>query len=226
MVRLRFATLGAMVACAVVGAPATAQAAHEFTGPGAPQEARAVAVGAQQFVFRPFRIMCEGANSVKTEIAAPWPSATLALQMRYSKCNAHAGKVGKTEGPAIPTHFLSPLSLTYYANGFVEVGTVEIAVGGEFKCKIEAEPQTIPTRAVKRPLEEFTAAAFVNEEVVTSSKKMPIQHEVLVKNAAVKAIHYTLTEGFCEELEMPEGKGGSYTGELKAEVKKANLSWK
>ena len=223
MVRIRLATIGAMVACAVAAAPASA---HEFSGPGAPQEASAVADGPQQFVFHPFRITCEGARSLKTEVAATWPSPTLTLEMSYGKCRTHAGRVGKTEGPAIPTHFLGPLSLTYHANGFVEVGQVEIEVGGDFKCRIEAEPQTIPPKAVKKPLEEFTAATFVDEEVVTTSKKLPIQDEVVVNNAAVKGIHYTLTEGFCEELEMPEGKGGYYTGSLKAEVKKTDLSWK
>ncbi|HXR28009.1 MAG TPA: hypothetical protein VN772_00420 [Solirubrobacteraceae bacterium] len=222
MGRFRTAMIAATVAASAFAAPA---AAHEFKGPEAPAEASAAASGPQSFTFRPFRISCEGARSVTSGVATTWPSATLSLQMMYSKCKTHAGHIGKSEGPGIPTKFLSPLSLTYHANGFVEVGTVEIAIGGDFKCKIEAEPQTIPVKAVKKPTEEFTAAKFVNEEVLTKSKKMPVQHQVLVQNAEVKGIHYTLSEGFCEELEMPEGKAGSYAGALKAQVKKANLLW-
>jgi len=212
----------AVAASAVLAVPAMA---HEFTSPQGPSEPKATG-GEQSFLFRPFRITCESARSATIGAATTWPSATLTLQVKYSKCKTHAGKVGKTEGPGIPTRFEAPVTLTYHANGFVEVGSIAIAVGGNFKCKIAAEPQTIPSKAIKHPTEEFTAATFLDESLPTKSKKMPIQEVVSVSNAAVKGIHYTLEEGFCEELEMTEGKGGSYSGTLQASIKSADLIWK
>jgi hypothetical protein len=217
-------TLAATVAAAAaLAAPAMA---HEFNSPQGPSEPRAVGVGAQSFVFRPFRVTCESARSVTAGQTTTWPSPTLTLQVKYSKCKTHAGKVGKTEGPAIPTHFEAPVTLTYHANGYVDVGSIAITVGGNFKCKIATEPQTIPAKAVKHPTEEFTAATFLTESIATKSKKLPLQEVVSVSNGEVKRIHYTLEEGFCEELEMPTGTGGSYSGVLQASISKANLNWK
>ncbi len=216
------AVAAAVAASAALAVPATA---HEFTSPQGPGETRAIG-GEQEFHFRPFHVTCEVAHSVKTESLAEWPSQTLTLTVKYSKCSTHAGRVAKTEGPGIPTHFNEPVTLTYHANGYVEVGAMSIHVGGDFKCTISTEAQTIPAKALKHPEEEFMAAAFVDEEIMTESKKLPIQDVVSVNNAEVKNIHFTLEEGFCEELEQTEGKSGSYTGTLQASVPHADLSWK
>gem|GEM_PF-6348073 len=200
--------------------------AHEFNSPQGPSEPKAVAVGAQSFAFRPFRVTCEAAHSIAGSTATTWPSQTLTLQIKYSKCKTHAGKVGKTEGPAVPTHFESPVTLTYHANGYVEVGSMAIKVGGNFKCRIATEPQVVPAKAVKHPTEEFTAVGFLTESIPTLSKKLPIQEMVSVANHEVTHLRYALEEGFCEELELPGGNTGSYSGVLQASIKAASLNWK
>jgi hypothetical protein len=215
----------AVLACAVAAALAAPAGAHEFKGPPASAPAVAVADGPQTFLFKPFRVTCEKATSNGAAVASNFPSQTLTLEMTYRRCTTHAGKVAKTEGPGIPTRFLGPVTLTYHANGFIEVGSIAIAVGGDFKCNITTEEQTIPSKAVKKPTEEFTATSFTDELVATKSKKLPMQSQVVLHNNAVKGIHFTLSEGFCEELEMTEGKGGSYSGALKADVKNTNLLW-
>jgi len=224
MRRFKTALLASAIAACAFAAPA--MAAHQFEGPGAPAEASATGDGAQTFVFKPFRVTCETAKSATTGLATPWPAETLALQMSYGGCKAHVGKIGKSEGPAIPTKFLSAVALTYHANGYVEVGAMELAIGGLFKCHVETEAKIFPLKAEKHPTEEFNAATFTDEPVTTKSKKLPIQQQVVVHNAEIKGVHYELSEGFCEELEMTEGKNGSYSGALKAQVKKTNLSWK
>jgi len=212
----------AAAASAWLAAPALA---HEFKGPTGSTEVNAAASGVQTFVFKPFRVTCESAHSLPAESLSTLPGPTLTLQLKFSKCTTHAGKVAKTEGPGIPTHFLSPLTITYNAGGYVEVGAIEIAVAGDFKCKIESEAQTIPAKAVKKPNEPYTAATYKNETIETKSKKMPTQSVVAITNNEVKRIHYTLSEGFCEELEVTEGKQGSIAGALIASVKKTNLMW-
>lgn len=224
---MRFVGRSALGALAAVGAAAAIAApasAHEFTSPQGPAVVGA-AGGEQEWDFRPFRVKCE---KVKGASAASitWPSQTLALSLKYAKCKTHVGKVSKTEGPGIATKFEAPVTITYHANGYVELAEATISIGTPFKCKVTVEAQTLPAKAVKKPTEEFTAASFLTEEIPTKSKKMPMQNVVAINNAEVKGIHYTLSEGFCEELENTEGKAGYYKGGLRASIKSANLLFK
>ena len=150
------------------------------------------------------------------------------------------GQVPQSRTSAVRTRFIGPVDLEYHANGFVETGAnsestaqitnagaVEIEAKGAFKCVISWEPQTVPSKAVKKPAEEYEAATFTTEEISSENlKRFPtgIQDKVVIENNLTK-MSYSLSEGICEEFEKTEGKSGSYTGELVAELKKASLSW-
>jgi hypothetical protein len=228
------------VAAGVIGvAIPAAAAAHEFTG-STSEEVRVTGVGAQEFTFKPFKITCEKAKSVKTGNDVAWPSPTLYVEVKYSGCEAKDATFHKVELPPVKTTFSTPVDYEYHANGFVESGAnsestseiknagyVEINLKGEFKCDITWEPQTIPSKALKRPAEEYGAAIYEKfEEKTENLKSFPlgVQDKLLIKNDLTK-MTFEVEEGICELFETTEGKSGSYVGTLQAGLKKGNLGW-
>jgi len=234
--RTIFVLAAAACAVAIIAAPASA---HQFTG-SVPGEVHVEGVGPQSFSFKPFKITCEGAKSVKSGNSVTWPSPILYVAIKYSKCTTAAGKFHKVELPPIRTQFATPVDLEYHANRFVEsgaeseslgeiknAGSVVISVKGAFKCVLSWEPQTIPLKAIKKPTEEYEAASFEKEEFKTENLKLfplGIQDKLLIANN-LKHMKFTLEEGICEEFETTESKSGAYTGTLRAELKKGNLGW-
>ncbi len=236
----RLGSLVVLAACTVAAAAGAATAsAHQFTGSESASPS-VIGEGAQEFSFKPFKITCEEAKSVKLETTPTWPSPTLYVAMKYSKCTTFAGKFHKVELPPIKTTFLTPVDFEYHANGFVEsgagsessseiknAGALEISIKGDYKCVVTWEAQTTPAKAVKKPTEEYEAALYEKiEETTENLRKFPtgIQDKLLIKNHLTK-MKYSLSEGICEEFETTEGKAGSYTGTLKAELKKGNFGW-
>jgi hypothetical protein len=228
-----------LAAAGAIGSVATTASAHQFTG-SASEEVHAVGVGTQEFAFKPFKITCEKAVSVKTHSDVTFPAPALFLAVKYSDCVTKNAKFHKVELPPVKTTFITPVDYEFHANGFVETGAesesasevtnagaVEISMKGAFKCVISWEPQTVPIKAIKKPTEQFEAALFENvEEKAENTKRFPlgIQNEVLVKSD-LKSMHFELDEGICEEFESTEGKTGSYVGTLRADLNKGNLGW-
>jgi len=216
---------------------AVAAAPHAFTG-SEQLEVRASASGAQTFTFGPFAVTCEKAKSVTGHGTAMWPSQTLAVEMKYSGCSAVAMLHGMGE-LKLKAKFLTPLTLNYHSNGFVEAGAegtvvdgklegaheAEIALSGAFKCTIDVEPGTFPARAIKKPEEQFEAATYkVEEEKIEKGKKVGVQDKLAITTALSK-MAYEFEGEFCEALSKTEGKSGSYSGALLAELPKANLGF-
>jgi len=237
------ALVGAAFACAALAGPAMAHQFNSNVASGEPRAAGRAVEGVeepQKFTFRPFRLSCERARSNRLSKETTFPSPTLFLEVKYSKCKTFVGKFKTVELPGAKTKFLTPVSFQYHANGYVEIGgaaegeignagEVEIEIGAPFKCRIKVAPQTLPSKAIKHSEEEFTAATFEKEEAKTENlRKFPsgIQDKLLIHNqlGRIKYSFEPLEGGICEVLELPEeGKTGAYSGTLDAEVKNANL---
>jgi hypothetical protein len=191
----------------------------------------------QEFVFKPFSITCEKAKSTTSGVTPAFPSKTLTGVVKYSGCEAEA-TLNKAEY-TLTAKFVTPVTLNYHANGFVEVGAggtvtegklegagpIEIAVKGPFKCTISVAAGTYPVKALKKPEAEFEAAKFTNqEETVVKGKGTVVVKKLAIATALTK-MPYTLEGEFCEALPKTEFTSGTYTGSLLAEIKKGDLSW-
>lgn len=215
--------------------PAQIVTKHEFTG-SEQIEVRAAASGAQKFTFGPFAVTCEKAKSGHG--TASWPSETLSVQMKYSGCSAVASLRGMGELD-LKAKFLTPLTLNFHANGFVEAGAegtiaggklegateAEIALSGPFKCTIDVEPGTFPSRALRKPEEQFEVATYkVEETKIEKGKHAGVQDKLAIATALSK-MAYEFEGQFCEALSKTEGVSGAYAGTLLAELPKASLGF-
>jgi hypothetical protein len=234
---LAASTLAAAAQPALAHKVRQAGVAHKFTGSEA-AEVRASGSGVQEFVYGPFTVTCEKARSIKTGTMTSWPSESFLVQMKYSECEATAA-LHNMEELELKAKFLTPVSLVYHANGFVEAGAggtltggklvgasaIEIALGGVFKCTIDVEPGTFPVKAIKKPEEMFEAASYkVEETTIEKGKKTSVRKTLAIKTALAK-MTYELEGEFCEALSKTEGRTGSYTGSLLAELPKGSLGW-
>jgi hypothetical protein len=236
-------TLGLMAAVCAVAFSATAALAHTFTASIAkktiseatPGKLKGGSVGPQAFKFGPIHTTCEsaGTKGIVTEEASP----TLKVVASYHGCST-AIKVG-AEPATLKTRFLKPVEYSFHANGFVETGTegeegsVEIGSGSAelkiagIKCLIEWPSQTVPMKAINKPEEQYSAALFSNEEVVsTHLKAFPtgFQKELQI-STEFKNMEFSFEEGECSEFKHPEAKTGSYRGVLHEELAGGNLSF-
>jgi hypothetical protein len=225
----------AALAFAAVAAAATEPPnPHRFVGsPSA--EPKFTGSGNQEFLLKPFTVTCEKAKSTTSGVTPTFPSTTLTAVIKYSGCEAEA-VIGKAEYE-LKAKFLTPVTINYHANGYVELGAggtikegklegagpVEIAVHGVFKCTIDIEAGTYPSSALNKPEGEFEAAKFTNKEE-TVGKKMTLVKKLGIANAFSK-MPYEIEGEFCEALPKTEFKNGQYNGALVAEIKKGNLSW-
>ena len=95
------------------------------------------------------------------------------------------------------------------------------------KCEIYWEPQTIPTKAITHPEEEYSSVAYANEEVPTTKLKLypsGFQPELVVTSALTKI--KTIAEGGkCENFKNEETKSGYYKGTLRFGVKSGSLEY-
>jgi hypothetical protein len=199
-------------------------------------------VGQQAFQFGPFKIKCEKAAA--KGLVDKETFKDFSTQIKFGKCltEAHFGtftgglKTRFNEGKAV--------SFVYHINGFAEVGEApegtEVKIsGGEanFKisgkiCKINWPSQTVPTKAVKDPEGEFSAAVYSNEDVPNEHlTKFPtgLQRKLVIANE-FKGMSYEFEEGQCvgeggfeEEASKTEGKTGKYSGTLREETVGGNL---
>lgn len=244
MRRLLLAAAVAAITLAVMAVPAGARkkaaqttVAHKFIG-SENVEARVAATGEQEFAFKPFAVTCEKAKSSKAGQATTWPSESLFTVVKYSGCTATSSLPGMEE-LELKAKFLTPVDLNFNADGYVEAGAegklsegklqnageIEIALSGPFKCTIDVEPGVFPANGGVKPGKTFEVAKYANEEVkVEKGSKVSVKHKVAITTAITK-MAYELEGEFCEALDKTEGKAGTYTGDLLAELPKGNLSW-
>lgn len=241
--RLLAAVAIALAGLALGVAPALARKAkvvvsHHFTG-SEMAEPKFTATSGQEFVFKPFTISCEKAKSAKTGAATSFPAESILTEVKFSGCEATAELHGLGEHE-LKARFESPVSIDYHANGFVEIGSggtisegkltgagsIEIALSGQFRCTIDVEAGTYPAAAANNPNKLYEAAIFTPEEVkIEKGKKSFTKKRLAVKNAFTR-LPYAFEGEFCEAFAKTEGKAGSYSGTLQAELPKfGSLGW-
>jgi hypothetical protein len=211
----------------------------------------------QELRFGVFHIFCAAKTSAKTvaEGAIPWAtSLVFATEVKFEKCLTKTGFEGfiggtKTRFNVNPeTNKVEPVKFVYHVNGVVELGTgeveseVEVGSGSaSFSilgkiCKINWPRQTVPAKAVKKPEEEFSAAAYSTKEVPVEEKffkKFPsgFQKRLVIANE-FKGMEWHYEEGQCvgeggfeEGVKKEEGKSATYKGSLEEELIGGNLGF-
>lgn len=212
----------------------------------------------QYFNFGAFRIYCAAkgyANSIG-EGAVTWStSSEFGIEMKFTKCLTAVSFPGFKAG--LPTKFgynsetkkIEPVKFVYHQNGFAEIGTgetegeVEVAPGeatfgiAPKICRIAWPAQTVPTKAIKKPEGEYSAAAFSNLFVLAPEKQQKNfppkgeQERLLVVNSFHNMEwHYLSGQcvgegGFEEEAKKTEGKTATYEGSLEVNLHAGNIGY-
>lgn len=237
--------VGALCALAIAATPALA---HEFTA-SKTGKTSGKAETEQKFKFGPFKITCEVVKAKGAQAAGS--ASTLTVALKFNRCTNEV-KFG-TRPAFVPTHFLTPLAVTYHANGFVETGSeIEefegsaVLAGGEAelkvytgvipgeheqsRCTIYWPEQTLPLKAIKKPEAEYSTATYSNVATpMPVSKKFPdgFQHSIKVANS-FKGIKYVFEGEPCEEWgkeESEEGGAGTYFGSFPVLLGGGNLEF-
>ncbi len=236
--------VSALCAFAIAATPALA---HEFTA-SKTGKTSGKAESEQKFKFGPFKITCEKVKDKGAQAAGS--SSTLTVALRFNQCTDEV-KFG-TKPAFVPTRFLTPLAVTYHANGFVETGSeIEefegsaVLAGGEAeikvytgvipgeheksRCTILWPEQTLPLKAVKKPEGEYSAATYSNVTAPKTGKMFPdgLQHSINIANA-FKGIKYEFEGEPCEEWgkeEGSEGGGATYFGSFPVLLSGGNLEF-
>jgi len=248
--RHRRKSIGLVVAVCAFALIATPALAHEFTASKEGKTHGAVE-SEQLFKFGPFKIVCEKASA--KGLAAAGGSSTYATAVKFSKCGTLVKFGSGNHETKLGTHWLTPLSIEYHANGFVETGNGEleevegkaVISGGsaelkvntgktleleKSECNISWPEQTIPLKAEKKPEGEYSSATYSNEVVphkVTKNFLDGLQHYIVISNS-FKGIKYSFEGEPCEEWgkeEGPEGGGGTYVGSFPQFLSGGNLEF-
>ena len=211
----------ALSACAFAMA-ATPALAGEFVASSSGKVA-GTEESTQEFKFGAVKMRCFKIKGNGEVVAGSSPTYTTAI--KFAKCLTTA-KIGRHD-IFLATRWLTPLTITYHNNGFVETGaTAEVKINmgktEEFEkseCHIRWPAQTIPVRAIAKPEEPYEEASYENvSRAHTVSRLFPtgIQNGIEIHNT-IKGIHFEYEGEPCEEWgreEGPEGSGGQYTGSL------------
>lgn len=217
--------------CSLAVAASPAMAAGTFVSSGGPSKGKGEE---QEFKLGPFRITCK-AVAAKGGETTPLTSTTFATSLKFKGCTTEA-KVGG-QPIHLKTKFVTPLALEYHNNGFAEAGSELEEKGGEatlaggsielkinsIKCLITLPEQTIPSKAVKKPNGEYTAASYSNESFTQGKRTF---NKLLIENE-FSGMLFEYGEGQCEEFKLSEEerKGGKYVGEVLEEVPHGNLEY-
>jgi hypothetical protein len=211
----------------------------------------------QEFRFGVFHIYCSAKTAAKTisEGALSWSiSPILATEVKFEKCLTKTNFEGfiagtKTNFNVNPvTKKAEPVKFVYHVNGFAELGVGEVesevevgsgsasfTIAGKI-CKVNWPRQTVPAKAVKKPEEEYSAAAYSTKEVPVEEKnlrKFPsgFQKRLLIANE-FKGMEWNYEEGQClgeggfeKEAQKTAQKTGVYKGSLEVEAIGSNLSF-
>ena len=240
--------LGAVIAAAslVAAFAGTASASSNYfhaTAPTpitetSPAEVKGLGSGPQEFRMSFFKFTCENAKALN-KIGKEF-SETFYATLKFSHCTTYF-KVenGNLLGPY--TVRVTPINIEYHQNHFAELGSeseseVKLlnagavsATVGSTKCEVYWEPQTIPTRAIKHPEEEFGSAAYSNTEVAVPTNKMKLFPSGFQKQMVVTSdlmhIRSVASGGKCEQFNKEETTSGYYKGTVQYQVVKGNLSY-
>jgi hypothetical protein len=240
--------LGVASALCAFAIAATPALAHEFTA-SKTGKTSGTAESEQKFKFGPFKITCEKAKAKGAQAAGS--SSTLTVAVRFTSCTDEI-RFG-TKPAFVPTRFLTPLAVTYHANGYVETGSETeefegsaVLAGGEAeikvytgvipgspkeksRCTILWPEQTIPLKAIKKPEGEYSEATYSNLTTPKSGKMFPegLQTYVNIANS-FKGIKYEFEGEPCEEWgkeEGSEGGAGTYFGSFPVFLNGGNLEF-
>jgi hypothetical protein len=223
MRNLRRTAVAAAAICSLAVAVTPAMAG-EFISSGGPSKGKGEE---QAFKLGPFLITCN-AVSAKGGETTPLASPTYTTSLKFKGCTTEARVGGNPI--FLKTKFLTPLAVTYHANGFAEAGSEIEEKGGQatlaggsielkinaIKCLITLPEQTVPRKAEKKPNGEYTAASYSNE---TETKGKRTFNKLLIENEWT-GLTFEYGEGQCQgfKLSEEERKGGRYTGEILEEV--------
>jgi hypothetical protein len=241
-VKMTFGLAAAVCALCVAAVPAMA---HEFSfnianktiSEATPAKIRGGSEETQEFRLGAFTFTCEK-TVVRGKATAP-EQDTLYNEVKFSKCITYLLPEKSHEKLPFTVRFKGPFDLRYHANGFAESGgesesevdlvnpgpVVATVVGT--KCLINYPPQTIPVKAEKKPLEEYSVAVFSPTEVASTKIKLfpsGFQHKLVITNVFTHLITET-EEGKCEEFNKTESKTGYYKGSFTEEVIGGNVNF-
>jgi len=237
--------VGALCTFAVAATPALA---HEFTA-SKTSTTTGKAESKQELKFGPFKITCFKVRDKGAQ--AEGSSTTLTVAVRFNLCSDEV-KFG-IHPAFVPTRFLTPLAVTYHANGYVETGseieefegsaelaggTAEIKVNTgviqgtteKSQCTIHWPAQTLPLKAIKKPAGEYSIATYSNTTAPKPvSKAFPdgLQHSIEISNE-FEGIKYEFEGEPCEEWgkkETAEGGAGTYLGSFPVLLVGGNLEF-
>lgn len=222
----------ALSACALAVA-ATPALASEFVAATSGKVAGAEET-TQEFKFGAVKMRCFHVKGNGEVVAGSSPTYTTAI--KFTKCLTTA-KIGKHD-IFLATHWLTPLTVTYHNNGFVETGaTAEVKINmgktEEFEkseCHIKWPPQTIPVRAIAKPEEPYEEASYENvtrSHFVSRAFPTGLQNGIVIHNT-IKGIHFEYEGEPCEEWgreESAEGLGGQYAGALPQYLNTGNFEF-
>ncbi len=201
-----------------------------------PAKVTATNIGPQEFYMSFFKFTCSKATAAHTHIAFPY-SNTFYAEVRFSQCWTYF-KVenGNLLGPYRAT--LQPVDFEYHWNGFAELGgesesNVRLVDPGEIyvkigstQCEIYWEPQTIPSKAIKKPEGEYSSAVYSTAEVTPNAKEQKYFGDELQKQLVVtsdlKNIKTIAEGGRCEDFKKEE-TNGYYKGTIQYKVPNGNL---
>lgn len=223
----------ALSACAFAVA-ATPALAGEFVAANS-GKVSGIEESTQEFKFGAVKMRCFHVKANGEVVAGS--STTYTTKIVFAKCLTTA-KIGRHE-IFLPTHWLTPLTVTYHNNGFVETGeTAEVKINmgktEEFEkseCHIKWPPQTIPVKAINKPGEPYEEATYENiSRPHTVSKNFPtgIQSGIAFHNM-FKGIHFEYEGEPCEEWgreETAEGFGAQYAGSFPQYLGSGNFEFK
>ena len=154
----------------------------------------------QELKFGEFYIVCAAKTSGKTidEGAVSWAtSLTFSTEVKFEKCltrtdfNGFLAGTKRTFDVNPETKKSEPVKFVYHVNGFAELGAGEtdrkwksaratpLPIAGKI-CKIDWPRQTVPAKAVKKPEEPYSAAAYSASRCRSKkkrSKNSPAAHQ-------------------------------------------------
>ena len=241
-VKMTIGLAAAVCALCVAAVPAMA---HEFSfnitnktiSEATPAKIHGGSETTQEFRLGAFTFTCE--NTIVRGKAPASESATLYNEVKFNKCITYLLPEKSHEKLPFQVRFKGPWDLRYHANGFAESGgesesevdlvnpgpVVATVVGT--KCLINYPPQTIPVKAIKKPLEEYSSAVFSPIEVAsTKLKAFPsgFQKKLVITNEFTHLVTET-EEGKCSEFNKTESKTGYYKGSFTEEVVGGNVNY-
>ncbi len=222
--RLTFGLAAAICAFALSATPALA---GEFVSSKA-GTTKGSAETEQHFKFGRINVTC---YKVRTKgLVAAGSASTYATSVKFGKCLTSA-RIG-THQFFLRAHFLTPLAIEYFPNGYVKVGSELKEEGGrtvlaggtaalkfntgateEFEkseCEVYIPEQTIPKKAINNPDETFLDATYLNKtqpHKMSNEFPLGLQTYFTVTNEWT-GMKYELEGEPCEEWGKEEGSEG------------------